>query len=122
MKIAEKKQGSIVIFQVEGRLDSTTSPDLEKKILGAITEGSHDVVLDLSLLEYLSSAGIRLLVQCHKELEKQAGHIVLSAVPKPIENILYITGFLPYFRVFDHTSHAIEAIENKELDGEEGDS
>lgn len=111
MKIIEKKKGNSVVYQVEGRLDSTTSPDLEKKILNAITDGSENVILDLALLDYLSSAGIRILVQCHKALEKQEGHIVLASVPKPIENILYITGFLPYFQVFDNSGHALEAIE-----------
>lgn len=110
MKISKEIKGKTVVFSLQGRLDSNTSSDVEKEILSAITNGSNDVVLDFSGLDYISSAGIRVLVHCHKELEKKHGHIFLAAVPKPIENVLYITGFLPYFKVFDGQAQAIEAL------------
>lgn len=111
MKIKKEKKGKATLFFLEGRLDSTTSVDVEKEILDSITDGNSDIILDLAALDYISSAGIRVLVHCHKELEKKEGHIYLSAVPRPIENILYITGFLPYFKVFEGTNQAIHAVE-----------
>jgi anti-sigma B factor antagonist len=115
MKIVEDKQGKVVIFSLEGRLDSNTSPSVEKKILDSISEGASDVVLNFSLLDYISSAGIRVLVRCHKELEKKDGHISLAAVPKPIENVLYITGFLPYFKVYESSSDALAALSKEKV-------
>lgn len=106
IKILEDKKGDIAIFSLQGRLDSTTSPEVEKKILEAINENISSIVLDFSQLEYLSSAGIRILVHCHKEIEKTGGKIVLSGVPKPIEHVLYITGFLPYFKIYDSVDQA----------------
>lgn len=103
-------KGKAVVFSIEGRLDSNTSPEVEKEIITSISDGAVDVILDFSLLTYISSAGIRVLVHCHKELEKKQGHIFLASVPKPIENVLYITGFLPYFKVFDGKAQAIEAL------------
>lgn len=111
MHIKEEQKGKATVFSLEGRLDSTTSPDVEKKILDAIALGHRDMVLDFSSLDYISSAGIRVLVHCHKELQKQSGHIVLAGVPKPIENVLYITGFLPYFKVYEGQAQALTAIE-----------
>jgi anti-sigma B factor antagonist len=113
MKIVEDKKGRVTIFMLEGRLDSNTSSDVEKKILNSIVEGASEVVLNFSQLDYISSAGIRVLVHCHKELEKKNGHISLAAVPKPIENVLYITGFLPYFKVYENSEDALLAL-NKE--------
>lgn len=110
MNIQEEKKGNAAVFSLTGRLDSTTSPIVEKKILNCIEKGATDVILDFSSLEYISSAGIRVLVHCHKELEKKQGHIFLASVPKPIENVLYITGFLPYFKVFDGQSQALDAL------------
>lgn len=110
MEISEEKKGKTAIFSLSGRLDSTTSPIVEEKILNAIGDGSLDIVLDFSSLSYISSAGIRVLVHCHKELEKKHGHIFLAAVPKPIENVLYITGFLPYFKVFEGQAQALQAL------------
>ncbi len=108
MEIFEEKKGKATIFSLKGRLDSASSTEVEKKILEVIEAGSQAVVLDLSSLDYISSAGIRVLVHCHKEIEKNQGHICLAAVPKPIENVLYITGFLPYFKVYEGWSQAIE--------------
>lgn len=68
------------------------------------------MVIDCSALDYISSAGIRVLVHCHKKIEKEHGHFFLASVPKPIENILYITGFLPYFRVFEEKAQALKAL------------
>jgi anti-sigma B factor antagonist len=111
MEIHEEKKGKATVFLLAGRLDSTTSPLVEEKILASIEQGARDVILDFSSLTYISSAGIRVLVHCHKELEKKQGHIFLAAVPKPIENVLYITGFLPYFKVFDGQTQALNALE-----------
>jgi len=110
VEIHEEKKGKAIIFLLSGRLDSTTSPMVEEKILQAIVNGASDVILDFASLSYISSAGIRVLVHCHKELEKKQGHIFLASVPKPIENVLYITGFLPYFKVFEGQEQALAAL------------
>lgn len=109
MKILEEKKESAVVFTIEGRLDTSSSPEVEKKILDAINDGTNEVILDFSKLEYISSSGIRILIKCHKALQKQDGHLSLASVPKPIENILYITGFLPYFKIFEGQAQALEA-------------
>lgn len=114
MKINEKKNDKATIFEIEGRLDSESSYEVEKQITEAIKQGSKNIVLDFSNLEYISSAGIRVLVHCHKEIEKLGGHIYLCSVPKPIENVLYITGFLHYFTVFDKSAAAVESLNEKE--------
>ncbi len=110
MDLFEEKKGHATVFSLKGRLDSATSSEVEKKIIESIDQGTKDLVLDFSSLDYISSAGIRVLVHCHKEIEKQHGHIFLAAVPKPIENVLYITGFLPYFKVFDRQTQALDAL------------
>ena len=110
MEIREEKKENAMVFALSGRLDSSTSPTVENKILDAIDDGANDVILDFCDVDYISSAGIRVLVHCHKELEKKHGHIFLAAVPKPIENVLYITGFLPYFKVYEGQAQALDAL------------
>ncbi len=110
MEVKEEKKGNVLVFSLKGRLDSNTSPEVEKKILAAIEKNSFDIVLDFSALDYLSSAGIRLLVHAHKQIEKHGGLILLSAVPKEIENILYITGFLSYFKIFETQQQALDSL------------
>jgi anti-sigma B factor antagonist len=114
IEIREEKKDNAIIFLLTGRLDSATSPQVEAKILQSIEQGSKDIILNFSALDYISSAGIRVLVHCHKQLEKKEGRIFLTAVPKPIENVLYITGFLPYFKIFDNQDQALVALTRKE--------
>jgi len=110
MDIKEEKKANATVFIIKGRLDSATSPEVEKKIIDSIQHGSNKVVLDFAGLDYISSAGIRVLVHCHKELEKKEGEIVLANVSKAIENVLYITGFLPYFKVYESQAQALGAL------------
>lgn len=110
MEISQKDKDKATIFSLKGRLDSSTSPQVEQKILEAIAQESKNIILDFSSLDYISSAGIRILVHCHKEIEKTHGQIFLTALPKPIENVLYITGFLPYFKVFEAQEQALQAL------------
>lgn len=107
MDITEEKKDQSVVFSLKGRLDSISSSAVETKIVDSIEKGAHHVVLDFGSLDYLSSAGIRTLVQCRKAIEKKGGQVVLAAVPKPIENVLYITGFLRYFTIYDNTNSAV---------------
>lgn len=113
IEITQEKKGATSIFSLKGRLDSATSSDVEEKILDTLLQGANNIILDFTLLEYISSAGIRVLVHCYKELEKKGGHILLAAVPKSIENVLYITGFLPYFKLYDGKAQALEALATK---------
>lgn len=97
----EEKKGKACVLELQGRFDSSASPDVEKKILDVLASDSKEIILNFRGLEYISSAGIRVLVHCSKESEKNGGHLYLASVPKSIENVLYITGFLPYFQIYE---------------------
>jgi len=109
MELKQEKKNGATIFHFSGRLDSVTSLEVEKTLLNAIASGDKKLIFDLSALDYLSSAGIRVLVQCYKKVEAAQGHVFLCSLPKPIENVLYVTGFLPYFQIFDKTDQAVLA-------------
>lgn len=108
MEVTEVKKPKGLILEMKGRFDSGSAPSVEAKINEALASGSTNLILDFANLEYISSAGIRVLVQASKELEKKKGAILLAAVPKQIENVLYITGFLPYFKMFENSEKALE--------------
>ncbi|MFN0065789.1 MAG: STAS domain-containing protein [Chlamydiales bacterium] len=116
MDLHEERKGKATIITLSGRLDSSSSPEVEKKIVSTIVQGNKDIVLDFGSLDYISSAGIRVLVLCNKEVEKLKGHIYLASVPKTIENVLYITGFLQHFRLFEGQNQALEELEKLEDD------
>jgi anti-sigma B factor antagonist len=111
--IKQENKQDVGIFSVAGRLDSSHSKELDFQLIQSINGGTKKMVLDLHKLEYISSAGIRVLVHCLKEIEAKGGELFLAALPKPIENVLYITGFAPYFKTFETLDRAVEKFKNR---------
>lgn len=92
MTINETKNGNELIISPEGRLDTTTAPELEEKVKGSI-DGVTDLVFDLAGLEYISSAGLRVLLSAQKVMNKQ-GSMVVKNVSEEINEIFEVTGFI----------------------------
>lgn len=91
MTIEKKANGSELTIALTGRLDTTTAPQLETEIKGAIA-GVKELVLDMSKLDYLSSAGLRVLLTAQKTMAKQ-GSMKVTNVNETIMEIFEITGF-----------------------------
>ena len=89
----EKKLGSeSVTLKVSGRLDTQTAPELEKEIDTVLT-GLKELVFDMSDLEYVSSAGLRVILKAQKAMNAQ-GSMKLTGVNESIMEVFDITGFL----------------------------
>lgn len=91
MTIQESKEGSKLTVRVEGRLDTTTAPELEEKLKGLL-EDVTDLTLDFENLDYISSAGLRVLLSTQKTMNKQ-GEMKVTKVGAPIMEIFEVTGF-----------------------------
>ena len=91
MTIEKNLNGAELIVKVVGRLDTTTAPELETSLKESF-EGLEKLVLDFGELDYLSSAGLRVLLQAQKTMNKQ-GEMVVKNVNDTIEEIFEITGF-----------------------------
>ena len=91
MTITKTKNGPELIIAVEGRLDTMTAPELEKE-LGASFEGVTELTFDLEKLDYISSAGLRVLLSAQKKMNVQ-GKMKLIRVNETIMEIFDVTGF-----------------------------
>ena len=87
MEIVENKQDEILIFKLKGRLDSKTSPDFEEMILGAINDGANIIHVDLEELEYISSAGIRVILKAYKNLKQLDGRFVICSMSGYVKEV-----------------------------------
>lgn len=91
MEIKANKNGSTLELSIVGRIDTTTAPQLEaelKREIGGVTE----LLLDFSGVEYISSAGLRVLLSAQKVMNRQ-GKMVLSHVDEAVMEIFEVTGF-----------------------------
>jgi anti-sigma B factor antagonist len=91
LNINKAKEGSKLNITVEGRLDTTTAPELEAVIKDEIN-GVTELVIDLDKLEYISSAGLRVLLAAQKIMMKQ-GQMVVTNPNDVIKEIFEVTGF-----------------------------
>ena len=90
MEIKTVKDGAVMTVALSGRLDTTTAPDFEKE-LGDL-EGVTELILDFEGLEYVSSAGLRVLLTAQKKMKNQ-GEMRLRGVCDNILDVFEITGF-----------------------------
>ena len=91
MMIYKEKNGSALSVALEGRLDTSTAPVLEQTLKGSL-DGVSELVLDFAGLEYISSAGLRVLLAAQKAMNKQ-GSMKLKNVNETIMEIFEVTGF-----------------------------
>ena len=95
MEISKNKNGSTLIVSPSGRLDTASAPKLEEELKASI-DGVTELILDLSGLEYMSSAGLRILLSSQKTMDKQ-GKMTVRNVNATIMDIFEITGFTDIF-------------------------
>lgn len=91
MNITKTKTGAALNIALEGRLDTTTAPQLEAELKQNL-DGIKELTLDFTQLEYLSSAGLRVLLATQKAMNKQ-GSMVICNVNDVISEVFDVTGF-----------------------------
>ena len=91
MNINTEKNGEKLTIALEGRLDTTTAPQLEK-VIEEKSEGITEMTIDMTKLEYISSAGLRVLLSTHKKMSK-IGILKITGVCDEIMDVFEMTGF-----------------------------
>ena len=108
MEITSKKLKRCDLVKVSGRIDSNTAPDLEEE-LKAITDAERfRIVLDMADVNYISSAGLRVLISFLKLCKRwNRGNLYLAAMPPRILNVLDLAGITMLFKAFDTDAEAV---------------
>jgi len=97
LKVSVKNEGTEFTFFLEGRLDTLTSPSLEEKINGVI-DGAEKLVIDLSDLVYISSAGLRVLLGATQQMEGR-GDMIVRNPSQAVREVFDLTGFSRLFTI-----------------------
>ncbi len=98
MTITKKTENELLTMELDGRLDTNTAPSLEREINNSITEEMKKLVLDFKQLQYISSAGLRVLLATQKKMSKQ-GCMVIKNVNEMIMDVFHVTGFIDILTV-----------------------
>ena len=92
MVITEKKEGDLLTLVLEGRLDTTTAGSLQEALIPAF-DTAKDISLDFSAIDYVSSAGLRVLLMGQKKALATGGKLSLKGVSEDVMEVLEMTGF-----------------------------
>lgn len=96
------------LLSVSGRVDSDTAPELAEKLDDIMDQGRYNLILDLNDVIFLSSAGLRVLIDTQKQCQRMnRGELVLSRVPERIYEALDLVGLVSLFEIFDDKVHAV---------------
>jgi anti-sigma B factor antagonist len=96
------------LVKPSGRIDSYTAPKLQEMIDEIMKSGRYKIVLDMSDVEYMSSAGLRVLISTQKSCKRyNRGEVILASVPRRIYEALDLAGFVPLFKIFDDATAAV---------------
>lgn len=108
MEITERQHNGILIFSLSGRLDSNTSPDFEKRLAEMIGQGNRRVVVDFGSLDYISSAGLRVILKTTKDIKRAEGLFVLCAMQDYVREVFEIAGFDTFLPIFTSLEDALQ--------------
>ena len=107
MEILGIKEKGIIIVSVKGRMDAITSVDFEKNLTEWLTNGQKDFLIDLSEMDYISSAGLRSILKISKQLQMRNGKMIFAALQDSVREVFRISGFDKIFLIRETTEEAM---------------
>ncbi len=110
MEIQEHATGTVIVFELRGRLTLESFGVLKDRVRTLVAHGGRRLVLDLSAVSYVDSIGVAELVRSHVIVGNHAGHLALATMPAQIRQLLYVTRLDQIFDRFDTRAQAIEHV------------
>jgi anti-anti-sigma factor len=99
MHIQHSDRDGIAVIAPSGRIDTTTSREVEEALRRIVDAGSRALVVDFTGTEYISSAGLRVFLMLARRMRDLEGRLVLCAMPEPVRQVFRLAGFMPLFLV-----------------------
>lgn len=109
MKVTILSEPDITRVELEGSIDGKTAPQIREE-LSAPLQQVQKLIIDMSRVDYLSSAGLRLLLLLYREVTARNGKLVLLQASPEIRTVMSHTGFLNFFTLADSQQEALHAI------------
>ncbi len=107
MKITQRVEGDVTVFLPEGRIDTQAAADMDEALQAAVSAGKHNLVVEMSGVEYISSAGLRALAAVLVRSRAEGGDMTLAALNTRVTRVFRIIGFDVLMSVNDTQEAAI---------------
>lgn len=103
----EEIRDNVLIVYIQGRLDVVSSPVAEKRVFDHINNGQYKLLLDFSKVDYISSAGMRMLLSTTKKLKSHDGRLVLCSIAPHVMELCKMSGFDRFLEVTSTQEEAL---------------
>jgi stage II sporulation protein AA (anti-sigma F factor antagonist) len=110
MEVAQERIGEVVIVKAKGKFYSNAASAAEKSFAAALDDGIPRLVIDLTELDYISSAGLRVLLKLAKQAQRANGKVVLFGLQPVVREVFSITAFDKIFSIHSEQDAAVAAV------------
>lgn len=93
LNLQKEKKGDVIILRIKGRLDAVSTSSAEREVFDIINNGQNKLLLNFAEVDYLSSAGMRMLLSTTKKLKTLSGKLVVCSVSTNVMDVLKMSGF-----------------------------
>ena len=102
------KLQQVTVVEVSGDVDTNTAPLIQDQIVPLVQAGTR-MILDMTKVPYMSSAGLRMLLSLYRKISSISGQVILVGLSEEIKDTMFITGFLDFFKTCETLNLALEA-------------
>jgi len=107
MEITVTDAGEVKVIRIEGKLDTQSSPDAQTQLTQLIDQGATKFVVNFEKLDYISSAGLDVLLKAAKQLKGNSGELRICSLNEFVQEVFEISGFSTILSVFNSESDAL---------------
>lgn len=108
LQISQEKNGDVQVIRIDGRLDAASAPKLEIPLNALIQGGEKKVLIDFAKVEYLSSAGMRLILSASKKMSANEGKLHFCFMSDEVMEIIKMAGFQKILSIYSTEKEALE--------------
>jgi anti-sigma B factor antagonist len=109
INISVEQKGSITIVEMAGELDSISAPEAQDQIL-PLVKRECKILLDMSSVIYMSSAGLRTLLLLYRQIRDNLGEVIISGLGDEVRDVMALTGFLDFFQTVESRSDGLRLL------------
>jgi anti-sigma B factor antagonist len=109
MDINVKTAGPVTLVEIVGDIDGKTAPQVQTQVLPLVQPGSR-ILIDMTQVDYMSSAGLRMLLSTHRTASGTRARVVLAGLSEEIQDTMSATGFIGFFTLYDTIGAALEGL------------
>jgi anti-anti-sigma factor len=106
---ASVSDDGVALVEVRGRVDAVTSPEVGKVLFGLLDQGHHRIILDFSDVDYISSAGLRILTQAQQAAHKHKGGVRLFGLSEIVRHVFELAGLDAVLKIVNTREEAVKS-------------